>query len=401
MQPSQSRELAYLATTYAQLLSVFVRLQTVRIPKYRRHSTDRGFVEHERKRHYFPGAYKSPESWSAYKAWIRDLCGGFSPDSSSDEPAPKSIAALVSRWIKWAESYYSASGSAENLKHSCKLLVLHFGAMHPGDFGAKRLKELQHVAVKAGKSRDYVNSMTARVKRFFKWAVSEELVPPSVHHALVTVPGIAKGRTTARESVPRQPVSWDHFRAVLPFVNPTIRAMLLLQWHTGARPQSVRLARPEQFTLSVQPWEWRPRHKMEFAGKELVIFLGPQARKLIDPWLQAVHHGAYLFPPKTRKSKRYGKHYGRRSYTQAIVRGIAKANAARAAEDEPLPESEWRKPIPHWTPHQIRHSKGTNVRAKHGLEAAQATLGHDTLQAAQIYAQRQMDVARKIAEEEG
>jgi hypothetical protein len=36
----------------------------------------------------------------------------------------------------------------------------------------------------------------------FKWAESEELVPAAVHHALIIVSGLRKGRTEAREAPP-------------------------------------------------------------------------------------------------------------------------------------------------------------------------------------------------------
>lgn len=39
-----------------------------------------------------------------------------------------------------------------------------------------------------------------RIKRFIKWAVSEELAPPSAYEATRTVSGLRYGRTTARET---------------------------------------------------------------------------------------------------------------------------------------------------------------------------------------------------------
>ena len=45
-----------------------------------------------------------------------------------------------------------------------------------------------------------------RIKRFAKWAVSEELLSPHVYEALRTVTGLRYGRTTARETQPIKPV---------------------------------------------------------------------------------------------------------------------------------------------------------------------------------------------------
>ena len=58
-----------------------------------------------------------------------------------------------------------------------------------------------------GWSRKYINKQVGRVVRMFRWGVSEELVPPSVHQALVAVPGLRKGRTEAPDYDPVQPVA--------------------------------------------------------------------------------------------------------------------------------------------------------------------------------------------------
>ena len=41
----------------------------------------------------------------------------------------------------------------------------------------------------------------------FRWATSEELLPPSVHQALASVPGLIKGRTNVYEPLPIPPVA--------------------------------------------------------------------------------------------------------------------------------------------------------------------------------------------------
>jgi integrase len=53
-----------------------------------------------------------------------------------------------------------------------------------------------------------------------------------------------------------------------------------------------------------------------------------------------------------------------------------------------------------WTPNQLRHTAGTEIRRVGGLEAAQVVLGHAKADVTQIYAERDvnlaMDVMRKI-----
>ena len=43
--------------------------------------------------------------------------------------------------------------------------------------------------------------------------------------------------------------------------------------------------------------------------------------------------------------------------------------------------------MPVWTPHRLRHSAGTIVRKRYGLDAAQIVLGHRHAKTAEIYAE--------------
>jgi hypothetical protein len=61
--------------------------------------------------------------------------------------------------------------------------------------------------LRGGLSRGVINHRMARVRRIFKWAVSEELVPPSVYQGLASVEGLPKGRTNVRECEPVEPVA--------------------------------------------------------------------------------------------------------------------------------------------------------------------------------------------------
>jgi integrase len=57
--------------------------------------------------------------------------------------------------------------------------------------------------------------------------------------------------------------------------------------------------------------------------------------------------------------------------------------------------------VPHWHPHQLRHNRGTEVRRKYGIEAAQVALGHARADVTEVYAERNLEQARKIAREMG
>jgi integrase len=78
-----------------------------------------------------------------------------------------------------------------------------------------------------------------------------------------------------------------------------------------------------------------------------------------------------------------GDHYTKDSYNRAIRRACKQAG------------------VPSWTPNQLRHSSGTEVRNKYGLDAAQAYLGHAHANTTEIYAELDFEKAVKVAREIG
>ena len=49
----------------------------------------------------------------------------------------------------------------------------------------------------------------------------------------------------------------------------------------------------------------------------------------------------------------------------------------------------------------MRHTVGTAVRKRFGLEAAQVVLGHSQADVTQIYAERDLELAKQVAREMG
>jgi site-specific recombinase XerC len=57
--------------------------------------------------------------------------------------------------------------------------------------------------------------------------------------------------------------------------------------------------------------------------------------------------------------------------------------------------------VPVFRPNQIRHSFGTRVRHAFGLEAAQVLLGHAKANTTEIYAEKNLALARDVASKIG
>ena len=60
-------------------------------------------------------------------------------------------------------------------------------------FGPKDLKIVRQRVVDSGHSRRDVNDNINRVRRIFKWAVENELIPVAAYQALAAVSGSTKG----------------------------------------------------------------------------------------------------------------------------------------------------------------------------------------------------------------
>src|SRR5262249_28609738 len=140
-------------------------------------------------------------------------------------------------------------------------------------------------------------------------------------------------------------------------VSPQIAAMIRLQELSGMRPGEVVIMRGCDLDTNGRLWTYMPSsHKTEHHGHERIIYLGPEAQRVLKPWLRMDLH-AYLFSTveaaiahnakrrqsrktplwpshvlyQQRKRKRNRKHqvrehYSVTAYGRAIDHGIAKAN---------------------------------------------------------------------------
>jgi integrase len=154
-------------------------------------------------------------------------------------------------------------------------------------FGPLALKAIRQKMIEKGLCRAYINRQVNRVRRMFRWAVSEELLPADAYHGLQSVEGLRKGKSKAREKEPVKPVPEEVFQRVLPFLPPPVRALAELQWHTGMRPGEVLSMRISDLDVSGKTWTYTPRaHKTQHHGYQRVIHLGPRAQEILKLFLK-------------------------------------------------------------------------------------------------------------------
>ena len=188
--------------------------------------------------------------------------------------------------------------------------------------------------------------------------------------------------------------------------------------------------RPCDIDRSVDPWRYTPQHhKTAHAGRERVIFIGPQAQAVLLRYLardaeahcfrpcdseakrRAAVHAARTTPlscgnrPGTnlrRKPKhKPGDVYDVDAYRRAIHRACDRAFPAPLdIAADPATLSAWQSEH-RWAPNQLRHAAATEIRKRFGLEAAQTALGHARADVTQVYAERDYALAARVAKEVG
>lgn len=430
--------------------------RTLGIPTYRRHSsgqarvTLRDTVTGER-RDYLLGAYGSRESKSEYGQVIQqwEAAGRRLADSV---PTDLTVNELLIRFWEHAAQHYrhpdgTPTGELANYADAVRPLKNLYGREPAADFGPLKLKAIQRHLAGAGLARPTINYRIGKIKRVFKWAVSEELIPATISQALLTVQGLQRGRTAAREPAPVKPVPVAIVEETLPHMPKPVATLAQLQLLTAARPGELVVMRTCDLETSGRVWLYRPhRHKTAYRGKPREIYIGPKAQTVLKPWLK-LDTEAYIFSPaeaeqarnaersELRKTPRWQSHLKRNerkrpkqrkrppaeryttlTYHTAIIRACDKAFLppaplakcphesrkewlARLTDAQKAELKEWRK-ANRWHPHQLRHSSATLLRKEHGIELARIILGHSTAFTTEIYAeldkQQAVEVMGKI-----
>jgi integrase len=420
--------------------------RTLSIPNYRLHKQSGQAIVtltdgKGGRRDMLLGEHNSPESrveygrvigeWEARGRRLYDQAGGEQPALSVNE--------LMEAFLEHAEQHYrredgTATSEVREYKATIKAVRVLYGELPAADFSPLKLKVVRQVMIDAGLCRGVINQRMGRVVRMFKWAVGEEIVPESVWRALTTVRGLEKGRTEARETEAVKPVAVEIVQATLPYLLPPVRAMVELQLATGMRPGEGCAMRGCDLDMTGEIWLYRPQHhKTRHKGKARVVALGPKAQAVVKPFLK-LDTQAYLFNPREaleqrnverrreRKTKvqpsqqhrrkrhprrRPGERYDAMGYAHAVAVAVRRANTAAACDPckelNPAERCEQCRAaaLPHWHPHQLRHTHATEVRRRFGLEAAQVALGHSQAQITEVYAERDLALATKVAREIG
>jgi integrase len=201
--------------------------------------------------------------------------------------------------------------------------------------------------------------------------------------------------------------------------------MIRFQILTGCRPGELVRISPGMVDRLADVWTIDfTDHKTAWKGKSRTIYVGPRAQAILAPYLLRAPTKACFSPQESEEQRRLARHEARKSplscgnspgtnriarkprvkpgeaytsgsYRKAIYYACLRANPhPKGATKEQ--RRKWREKWV-WSPNQLRHNAGTEVRRQHGLEAAQVILGHSKADVTQVYAEANREKAIEVA----
>jgi integrase len=381
------------------------------VPKYCR-DRNQAFSWYNGRR-IFHGAWGTPEAKKNYKRFLAALEENPDLPLQTGKGGGALIAELANGFLKHIESQMDKS-HVTHFKLAIGYLVDIYGDIPVDEFSPKKLKVCRNQMVKTGKlCRRMVNDYANRIVRIFSWGVEEELVKADIVTALREVKSLRKGSPGTFDNPPREAVGEDVIRQTLPFLAPVVAAMVIVQWLTGCRPSEIFKMRVRDIDRSRKNglWYYTPEsHKTEEHIGKKSSPLGKPEQELIAPYLEGKEPEEAVFSPRIavreraaqararRKSpltpsqlarqerQNVGEFYDKDSYRRAVEYGIKKGNRHGQS-------------IPHWTPYLLRNAAATEIELEHGLDAAQAQLGHTTADMTKRYSAAQLKQREKLARE--
>jgi integrase len=398
-------------------------MRVLGVPTYREHKpTGRAVVTLSGKDIYL-GKFGSPESRAEYNRRVSEwLARGRTRADAATVGNGSTVDEVLWAYVEYAEqNFRDADGrptrEAESMKLAFRPLRELYGSTPAAAFGPLSLQAVREKMIRLKLCRNVINQRVGYIKRFFRWASSRALVPAVTYHGLLSVEGLRRGRSGARETKPVVAVADAQVDAILPYLPPVLRAMLTLQRLTGMRTGELVQMRGCDLDMCEDVWLYRPvRHKTRYLGRERVVALGKQSQAAVEPYLKP-DLSATLFSPrlaeaerneimraarktrvqpsqvsrrKSRPKREPGEAYTTRTYYAALRYAMRRAErAGRLSKDE------------FWHPHQLRHAVAKRIKRAQDAEAARAFLGHSKVDMTEHYAgmdtRASIDVARRFA----
>ena len=157
------------------------------VPSYRLHKPSGQARTIVRGKHIYLGKYNSPESHRKYARLLAEMSQPITQDIAAglNSRSLLLVSEILAKYLDFAEVYYADGGKPGKEFRAMIDAVVPVNELYgdsPADqFGPLKLKTLRQHLVEKGLCRTEINKRVGRIKRVFKWAVSEELISPSTH----------------------------------------------------------------------------------------------------------------------------------------------------------------------------------------------------------------------------
>ena len=324
------------------------------------------------------GKYNSPESIAAFNKIMADWEAAHA-ERSPTVNVELTVSRLAFLFLQHADKEYRRdgipTGETANFRHALQSMNNLFHGVRVIDFGPKKLKQLQQQLVKDGLAQQTINGRIRRIQQVFDWGVSEELVSVSVSQAQRTVHGLRIGKTAARASEPKGPVSVAAVNAIKSLVTSPVWAMIQFMLFTGCRPSEAVALKWSEIDTSKSVWMYTPKHhKTSHKGKNRVIVIGPQGQQVLNG-IREMSRSDFVFDPQVGFEEYVRRAFGDKAKARKVGASYTKHGlntAIRNACDK--------AGIPRWSPGQLRKTRATQARRDGDLETAQQILGHSSKQ---------------------
>lgn len=276
--------------------------------------------------------------------------------------------------------------------------VLGFG---PQEFRAwvRSLCTLKNAQLEHRFNRTSVKHFMGCVRRVWKWGVENREIPPEKLAAIRTVAPPKRGE--CREPNKAKLPAPEIVEKVIPHLPPVPRAVIQLLRRSAARPSEILVLCPEDVDRQGAVWWFVPhKHKGTWRGKRREIALDAAAQAVLAPWLEGVAEGEYVFSPKRnaaaidqeRDARRSAPKYPSEERRRLALRAKRKPPALRERYNHrsllhAVKRACDRAEVAPFNSYSLRHLRGSEVRASHGLEAARAILGQSAISMTDHYSQ--------------
>jgi len=219
-----------------------------------------------------------------------------------------------------------------------------------------------------GVCRNTINKKVNVIKQMIRYAANYEIESAELYYQLAAILPLKRGEENSVDHAEVEPADWLTVQKLFPYLDEMIADMLSIARYTGARPGEIRLMRVGDIDRSdPDGWVYRPpQHKTIRFNHVREIVIGERAQRILTKYLLR-SQTAYCFPPKDNRRNNTKDYYSTSSFAKHINRAVKQYNI-----DHPKDQIEFHA-------HQLRHTFGTEVCEKYGIETAKNVLGHATV----------------------